>query len=83
MAEPLGHDLEWFAGRQRGRGVAVPDAVQGNRRQAGVLDEPGEAPGDAPRVENRAVLGGEDQAGISPGWTPGKALLELLRPMCP
>ena len=77
MPEPLGDDLERLAGGQRRGGVAVPDAVQGDRRQAGVADQGGEPLGDVLGVEDLAVLAGEDQAGVGPGRPPGQALLEL------
>jgi hypothetical protein len=67
MPQPLRDDLERLAGRQRGGGVAVADAVQGDRRQAGVADQPGEPLGDVLGVENLAVLASEDQAGVDPG----------------
>jgi hypothetical protein len=70
VPEPLGHDLERLAGRQRRGRVAVADAVQGDRRQAGVAHQAGEPLGDVLRVEDLAVLAGEDQAGFDPRRSP-------------
>ena len=81
MAKPLGHDLEGLAGGQRRGGVAVADAVQGDRRQAGVPHEPCEPLGDVLGVQDLAVLAGEDQAGVHPRRSPGQSLLELADPM--
>jgi hypothetical protein len=60
VAEPLGDDLERLAGGQGGGGVAVADAVQGDRGQAGVADQAGEPLGDVLGVQDLAVLAGED-----------------------
>jgi hypothetical protein len=54
--EPLGDDLERLAGGQRRGRIAVPDAVQGGRRQAGILHQAGEPLGDVLGVQDLAVL---------------------------
>jgi hypothetical protein len=77
MPQPLGHDLQRLAGGQRRGRVAVPHAVQGDRRQAGVAHQAGEPLGDLLGVQELAVLAGEDQAGVNPGRPPRQPLLEL------
>jgi len=63
VPEPLGDNLERLAGGQRRCCIAVPDAVQDHRRQAGVADQGGEPLGDVLGVEDLAVLAGKDRGG--------------------
>jgi hypothetical protein len=64
VPEPLGDNLERLAACQRRCCIAVPDAVQGHRRQAGVVDQAGEPLGDVLGVEDLAVLAGKDRAAV-------------------
>jgi hypothetical protein len=81
VPQPLRHDLERLAGRQRRGRVAVAHPVQGDRRQAGIPYQPREPLGDLLGVEDLAVLVREDQAGVDPGRPPRQALLELPDPV--
>jgi hypothetical protein len=51
--------------------------MQGDRRQTGLPDQPGEPLGDVLGVQDLAVLAGEHQAGVDPRRPPGQALLQL------
>jgi hypothetical protein len=64
VPEPLGDNPERLAGGQRRCCIAVPAAVQGHRRQAGVADQAGEPLGDVLGVEDLAVLAGKDRAAV-------------------
>ena len=58
MPQPLRDHLERLASGQRGSRVAVADAMQGDRRQAGIPHQPREALGDVLGVQDLAVLAG-------------------------
>jgi hypothetical protein len=62
VAELVGDRLEFLVRQQHQRGGTVPEVVQPDRRQAGLLDEVVELVGQVGRGQRLAVLMSEDPA---------------------
>jgi hypothetical protein len=61
VPEPIRHDLDVDAGGECDARVGVPEVVQPDDRQAGVVGELLEVPGDVLGSQRPSVLAGEDQ----------------------